>query len=211
MSLWLFQPIYYPRRASLQVSFSLLNLKRDIKMKIFPKTIIGAILAFLAWGHPVLAEDSQPAAFKADDIGFLADEPSYLDFGAGAFDIDHPDLSAAGYIEYRYGKKLFFIGPLMGIMANTDGGVFGYGGIYADIKYRKLVTTPFFTVGGYHQGGSKDLRNTFQFRSGIALAYQFDKGSRLGVRFAHISDAGITDKNPGENELLLTYSLPLAF
>jgi hypothetical protein len=99
----------------------------------------------------------------------------------------------------------------MGVMANTDGGVFGYGGIYADIKYRNLVATPFFTVGGYHQGGSKDLGGTFQFRSGMTFAYQFNRGSRLGVRFAHISNASIYDNNPGENEVLLTYAIPLSF
>ncbi|ADJ28869.1 acyloxyacyl hydrolase [Nitrosococcus watsonii] len=180
-------------------------------MKMFSKAMMGAVLVFLTWDYPVLAEDSQPAAFKIGNVEFLADEPSYLDFGAGAFDIVHSEISAAGYIEYRYGKKLSFIGPVMGIMANTDGGVFGYGGIYTNIKYRRLVATPFFTVGGYHQGGSKDLGGTFQFRSGITFAYQFDKGSRLGVRFAHISNASIHDNNPGENELLLTYSLPLAF
>jgi hypothetical protein len=191
----------------------LLILKGDLKMKAFLKAIAGMVLAFLAWTHPLRAENTQPAIFSSlGEIKLLADEPSYVDFGAGAFDINHPALSAAGYVEYRYGKKLFFIGPLMGIMANTDGGVFGYGGIYADIKYQNLVTTPFFTVGGYHQGGSKDLGGIFQFRSGLTVAYQFDKeGSRLGVRFAHISNAGIHDNNPGENEVLLTYSIPLPF
>ncbi|ABA57508.1 hypothetical protein Noc_1000 [Nitrosococcus oceani ATCC 19707] len=179
-------------------------------MKACSKKIIGTILAFLAWGHIALAEDSQSAAFSLGDIEFLADEPSYLDFGAGAFNFSD-DPTAAGYIEYRYGKKLSFIGPVMGIMANTDGGVFGYGGFYADLKYRRLIVTPLATVGGYHQGGSKDLGGIFQFRTAITFAYQFDGDSRLGVRLSHISNAGLHDDNPGENEILLTYSLPLAF
>jgi hypothetical protein len=64
-------------------------------------------------------------------------------------------------------------------------------------------------VGGYHQGGSEDLGSIFQFRLSADLSYQFDNQSRLGVQFAHISNAGIRRVNPGENELLLTYGLPL--
>lgn len=183
-------------------------------------------MVFLAWTHPLRAEDIRPTAPSNannpnDDIAsyiadYITDNPSYLDFGVGAFDVNHSAMSAAGYVEYRYGKKLFnIIGPLAGIMANTDGGVFGYGGIYGDYKYQNLVVTPFFSVGGYHRGGSKDLGGVFQFREGITIAYEFDKGfnqgSRIGFRYAHISNAGIHDRNSGENELLLTYGIPLPF
>src|SRR5699024_6872829 len=148
----------------------------------------------------LLAEDTQPAAFNLGGIEFLANEPSYVDLGAGAFNFNHNNPSAAGYVEYRYGKKFFFIGPLIGIMANTDGGVFGYGGVYANIKYRKLVLTPIITLGGYRQGGSKNLGGIFQFRTGITLSYQFDQGSRLGVRLAHASNAGIYNRNTSGKE-----------
>ncbi|QBQ55308.1 acyloxyacyl hydrolase [Nitrosococcus wardiae] len=180
-------------------------------MKAFSRTIIGVVLAFFVWNHPVLAEDTQRAPFSIGDIEFLGNEPSYLDLGAGAFNFNDDETSAAGYIEYRYGKKLLFIGPVIGLMANTDGGVFGYGGIYANLKYQKLIITPLATLGGYHQGGSKDLGGTFQFKTGINFAYQFDGGSRLGIRLAHVSNANIHDRNPGENEIFLTYALPLAF
>lgn len=179
--------------------------------KAFSKTIAGAILLFFAWAQPLLAEGTQPAAFNLGGIEFLANEPNYIDLGAGAFNFNHNNPSAAGYVEYRYGKKLFFIGPLIGIMANTDGGIFGYGGVYANIKYRKLVLTPIITLGGYRQGGSKSLGGIFQFRTGMTFSYQFDQGSRLGVRFAHVSNAGIYKHNPGENEVLLTYAMPLPF
>ena len=43
----------------------------------------------------------------------------------------------------------------------------------------------------------------------LDLAYRFDNGHRLGVRAAHISNASIHERNPGEEELLLTYSFPL--
>ena len=49
----------------------------------------------------------------------------------------------------------------------------------------------------------------FQFRQSLDLEYRFANGHRLGIRVAHISNASIHNSNPGEEELLLTYSLPL--
>lgn len=177
-------------------------------MLAFLQRFIKALLISCIWVHATAADEAQPAAFSLGGIHLLADGSSYLGFQVGAFDFNDNDRTAVGYAEYRYGKKLFFIGPVIGIMANTQGGVFGYGGIYADIKFGNWVATPSVTAGGYRQGGSKDLGGIFQFRSSFTLAYQFGWGGRLGVRIAHISNAHIYDKNPGENELLLTYALP---
>jgi lipid A 3-O-deacylase len=72
-----------------------------------------------------------------------------------------------------------------------------------------FILTPLAAVGGYHKGGSEDLGGTIQFRLSANLAYEFDNQTRLGVQFAHISNAGIHNFNPGDNELLLTYAIPL--
>jgi lipid A 3-O-deacylase len=48
----------------------------------------------------------------------------------------------------------------------------------------------------------------FQFRTGLGVAYEFDDGTRLGVRVAHVSNAGIHDDNPGEEELYVRFALP---
>jgi hypothetical protein len=48
----------------------------------------------------------------------------------------------------------------------------------------------------------------FQFRSSIALSYEFAHKARLGLSFAHISNAGIYDDNPGAEEIYVFYSLP---
>jgi hypothetical protein len=69
--------------------------------------------------------------------------------------------------------------------------------------------TPVVAVGGYHQGGSKDLGGVFQFRVGLGLSYQFEDESRIGIRLDHISNAHTHQENPGEEEVLLTYSIPL--
>ena len=156
---------------------------------------------------------------RADEAGTTAfvhlgpivvhgNEADNLLLGAGVFDLRH-DSSAAGTIEYRFGRKVFVLGLTLGLMANTEGGLFGYVGTYGDLSYKKFYVTPQLAMGGYHEGSSQGLGGVFQFRQSIDLAYRFDSGHRLGIRAAHISNAGIHDNNPGEEEVLLTYSFPL--
>ena len=83
-------------------------------------------------------------------------------------------------------------------MGNTDGGAFGYGGMYADLTYGNLVITPLLGAGVYAEGDSKDLGGVFEFRSELGVACQFHDGTRLGLRIAHLSNAGIYHSNPGE-------------
>lgn len=145
-------------------------------------------------------------------VEWLDDGPSYVDFGAGVFNLGHghgDPTSAMGRLEFRLGEKLLRIGPMAGVMANTRGGIYGYGGVYADVAIDRWVLTPTAAIGGYSRGSSKDLGGGFQFRIGAELAYRFDNDVRLGLGFAHISNAGIHDHNPGENELMLTLAVPI--
>jgi lipid A 3-O-deacylase len=135
-------------------------------------------------------------------------EADNLLLGVGRFDIRR-DGPAAGTIEYRFGRKVFVLGFSLGVMANTNGGLFGYVGTYGDLSYKKIYVTPQMAMGGYHEGAGSDLGGVFQFRLSLDIAYRFDNGHRLGVRGAHISNAGVNDENPGEEELFLTYSVPL--
>jgi lipid A 3-O-deacylase len=161
--------------------------------------------------QPVSAQVPAPA-FRLGPIGVLGDEPSYAELGVGVFDPfafqGERATSAAAAMQLRWGRKVWFIGPAIGLMANTDGGVFGYGGIYADLSYDKVVVTPLFGIGGYVHGHSKDLGGVLQFRTELGVAYQFDDGARFGVRIAHLSNAGMHHSNPGTEELQLTYALP---
>ena len=164
-------------------------------------------------GASPLAQQSSGAA-GSGPAHLVGDEASHLDLGAGAFDIqgDRDERpSAVGQVEFRYGRKLFFIGPAVGILATTKGAVFGYAGIYADFKFGQFVVTPLGAVGGYRQGGGEDLGGAFQFRPSIAVSYEFADQSRIGVQIAHISNAGTgrDHLNPGPNEVLLTYAIPL--
>lgn len=174
--------------------------------------LIGGWIA-LALPTGALADTEREAVHRLGTLDVLGDTPNYLEIGLGAFDVfsgrdGDGQRSAAGQLQLRIGRKLWFAGPLLGLMANTDGGVYGYGGIYADLAYGNVVLTPVFGLGGYQRGSSKNLGGVFQFRGEVGVAYEFGGGQRIGARLTHISNGNIHDDNPGEEELLVTFALP---
>ena len=70
------------------------------------------------------------------------------------------------------------------------------------------MLTPNFAVGVYGNGDGKDLGYAVEFRSGVELAYRFDNYARLGLSFTHISNAGLDERNPGVESLVVMYSIP---
>ena len=173
-----------------------------------------AVALLCGLGASAAAAETGGAPLQLGPAQLAADEASYLDLGLGTFGTrpGHPAPDAGeGRVELRYGKKLLYLGPALGLLANTKGGVFGYGGLYADLHLGNVVITPLGGIGGYHRGNGEHLGGTFQFRLSLAVAYEFADRSRLGLQYGHISNAGTHDINPGDNELLVTYSLPLGF
>ena len=171
-----------------------------------------ALLCGLGTG-PAAAQTST-APLHLGSAQLAGDEASYLDLGIGTFGtrFGHPAPDAGeGRVELRYGKKLFYLGPALGLLANTRGGVFGYAGLYGDLRFGNVVITRLGGIGGYHRGDGEHLGGAFEFRLSLAAAYELADRSRLGLQYGHISNAGTHDINPGDNELLLTYSLPLGF
>lgn len=149
------------------------------------------------------AAESETIFGRAGGLELLGDGPHRLHLAAGDFDTQN---SAAAQLELRGGQKLWFVGPLAGVMANTGGGVMGYLGIYADLAAGPLVFTGQTGFGAYENGDSKDLGGTLEFISSLTAAWRFSGGDRLGVRYEHISNADVYYDNPGANLLLLEYA-----
>ena len=145
-----------------------------------------------------------PCVAAADDLDFLA-------FSLGGFDVNDDEDSVEARLEYRSDLKLFWFKPFSGVMVNYDSGVYGYGGLLLDLYLGpRFVVTPSFAVGAYHEGASKDLGSAIEFRSQIEVGFRFDDRSRLSLSLDHISNAGIDDKNPGTEALVLTYAVPFS-
>ena len=139
-----------------------------------------------------------------------AGEPALLSFAAGAFDVGKDETAFEGRVEYRPDIDFWYFRPFAGAMATSDGGAYGYAGILLDLRLGEhFVTTLSFAPGAYHKGSGKNLGHELEFRSQIELAYRFADRSRLGVAFSHMSNASLGRKNPGTENLLLTYAVPL--
>jgi hypothetical protein len=140
----------------------------------------------------------------------VAQDPSFLSFSAGYFDFNRQKDTAAEFgVQYRSDQKLWLFQPMAGAMATTDAATHVYAGVSLDIFFgNRFVVRPSFAPGLYFKGSGHDLGHVIEFRSGIELAYRFDDRSRLGLEVYHLSNAHIGDKNPGEESILLVYSIP---
>jgi lipid A 3-O-deacylase len=136
----------------------------------------------------------------------------YVAGGLGAFDFLHNDTAAQGRLEFRFAQSFFYWHPLVGTFVTTRGSVYTYGGFRLEIPVGKhLLILPVATVGDYEKGGGKDLGSHLEFKTGIEIDLVLANGIRVGPVFDHVSNAGISKKNPGEENLLLMVSVPLGF
>ena len=96
----------------------------------------------------------------------MADDPSFLALSAGGFDVNDNETAAEARIEFRWNRKFLGFKPMIGLLGNSKGGIYGYGGINFDVYLgRRWVLMPNFAVGGYRRGASKNLGNVLEFRS----------------------------------------------
>ena len=137
-----------------------------------------------------------------------AQEDRFLALSLGMFDVLRDDTATEARIEYRSGKRVFGLGPMFGVMFNSDASAYIYSGLNLDLVFGNWVLMPNLAVGAYFEGSGKDLGHVLEFRSGADLYYRFDNGVRIGIAFHHISNANIGDHNPGAESLVITYAIP---
>ena len=160
-----------------------------------------------------MALASRPAAAQIT-FGSPGDPP-HLALGAGAFDItpsNHSDSHTAAEFrgEYRFGDRLWFLAPFVGLSGTSDGAFYGYFGFGFDINLGpRWVLTPNVAAGYFTRGGGTNLGSWWEFRSGAEIDYRFPDFSRLGIAIHHMSNAGLTRTNPGEESVTLVYTVPI--
>lgn len=147
-----------------------------------------------------------PAAVAAE-----TDAPM-LSFSAGQFGFveDRPDPNAYG-IEYRgHPVSRWNLVPAIGIAWASDGAKY----LYHDLRRHfwlteRWVLTPSSGFGVFDDGDEIRLGHTVEFRTGMELARRFDGGRRLGLIVYHLSNAGLGRRNPGNNALMITLTIPI--
>ena len=146
-----------------------------------------------------------------------AQSPDLLSLGGGAYDTSRNtprDRAADFRLEYRpvaaaWRDEGIVLRPFAGVEVTSDGAVYGLGGLSLDLAIGALVLTPSFGAGLYHEGGGKELGSLVEFRSTLEIGWRFEGGGRISLGYGHISNAGITDRNPGTEIITLYWHQPL--
>jgi len=143
-----------------------------------------------------------------------AQEPNgYLTLSAGhvaVFDND-VDKPAALKIEYRLRSRwLWQLAPVVGAGASDAGASFIYAAVDRDFHLgERWVLTPTFGMGSFDDGEDVKLGNELEFRSGLRFTYQFENDVRVGFGLFHLSNGGLSDRNPGTEPAFLSVHIPL--
>jgi len=151
-----------------------------------------------------------PATAPEPTVETTQEEPDLVSFGLGSFDFDQNEVHARSYDfrgEFRFGYSLvsastswlsFAIHPLAGIETNTRGLFYGLGGFGFDfLLWNHIVATESEAIGILAAGKSRFMGSVLEFRSQAELGWRFDDGIRFVGYVGHISNAKITNRNPG--------------
>lgn len=154
------------------------------------RVILWMVAALLLAAAPGTAEDTEVAV------------------SVGWYEPDRPEEALEAAVDVHFGPELLWgIRPQAGLLATSDGSVYGFGGfrLRLPIESQRWRIDISSAAGVFEEGDGKDLGGVVEFRSGLDVIRQFDNGHSLGVGIYHISNAGIYDKNPGSNTLVLRW------
>ncbi|MFA5250030.1 MAG: acyloxyacyl hydrolase [Parachlamydiales bacterium] len=134
----------------------------------------------------------------------------YLTLSGGVFDfLRERHRTGEIRLEYEAAASFCYFHPLLGALQTFKGASYLYGGLALDLPCSPLVVIPSISAGYYHEGGGKNLGFPLEFRSTLTLGFEVRTGARIGLQIAHISNAHLGHRNPGEETLSLVFSFPL--
>jgi len=120
-------------------------------------------------------------------------------------------------LEYQFAEGLtrYSFKPVVGLMRTRGKSHYLYTGFSRTSKFTSKSTglslTLSFGPGFYFHGDGEDtdLGHIFELRTSAGLLWEFSDQTRIGIHFAHLSNASVADTNPGTELISITYELPL--
>ena len=142
----------------------------------------------------------------------LKNNSHQLNFYTGNFDFSD-DKQSAYLIGFQHQDAhltrdtfLGNVSPITGGFITENSAAYIYTGIEWNVDMgNKLLFTPSFTPGLYHEGDGKDLGHVLEFKSEVQLSYSTSDNTSFGVSYNHVSNASLGDKNPGANSYMFNY------
>ena len=168
-----------------------------------PARHLPGVLLALVLALPATAQEaaSQPAA---------GPQPGWqLQLGAGRFDVsprrrDEPAELAA--LQLALGPRKAGLRPVVGFGRTSDEGRYVYLGALRDFDLgARWTLTPQFAASWFEPGDGLDLGHELEFLSSLQRALRLGQRSHLGLAVQHLSNAGLSDDNPGAENVLVTW------
>ena len=98
------------------------------------------------------------------------------------------------------------VSPITGGFITENSAVYVYTGIEWNVVMSdKLLFTPSFAPGLYHEGDGKDLGHILEFKSEVQFSYIASDDTSFGLSYNHVSNASLGDKNPGANSYMFNF------
>ena len=98
------------------------------------------------------------------------------------------------------------VSPITGGFVTKNSAAYVYTGIEWNVEMgKKMLFTPSFAPGLYHEGDGKDLGHVIEFKSEVQLSYIASDNTSFGVSYNHVSNASLGDKNPGANSYMFNF------
>ena len=162
--------------------------------------IIFTLIAVFALILPVNSEENNNA-FNEHEINFYTGMFDFSDDGqrAGLFGMQHQNENLTR------NSFLGTLSPITGFLITENNAGYVYTGVQAQYSIGNLNITPSFSPGLYGEGDGKDLGHVLEFKSELQLSLDLFSNSELGFSYNHISNASLSDKNPGANSYTFNF------
>jgi len=162
--------------------------------------IIFTLIAVFALILPVNSEENNNA-FNEHEINFYTGMFDFSDDGqrAGLFGMQHQNENLTR------NSFLGTLSPITGFMITENKTGYVYTGVQVQYSIGNLNITPSFSPGLYGEGDGKDLGHVLEFKSELQLSLDLFSNSELGFSYNHISNASLSDKNPGANSYTFNF------
>jgi len=134
-----------------------------------------------------------------------------LILNAGDFEIKRDNGKVFEFgTEYRWDRQLWLVEPMVGGLITTKSSKFLYAGAAISYDFNEhFAASISFAPGLYYKGNGKNLGQVLEFKSQFELWWKLPNQVRIGAAVSHISNAGLSKTNPGQESLLAQISFPI--
>ena len=77
-----------------------------------------------------------------------------------------------------------------------------------DYTYYGIDSSSIINEYGIDDGNGNKLGSKIEFRTAFEISYEMKNKNRIGLSFSHISNANISNTNPGVEIISLSYQIP---